>query len=87
MAPEIKLGYKYDGKQVDIFSIGVVLFIIVVGIFPFQEARKDEYFYNLLHSGKYDKYWTKVGGQHLSDEFKDLITSIFNFEGKKRPTL
>lgn len=35
MAPEIKLGYKYDGRQVDIFSVGVVLFIIVVGIFPF----------------------------------------------------
>ena len=48
MAPEIKLGRKYDGKQVDVFSLGVILFIIVVGIFPFQQARADDYFYKLL---------------------------------------
>lgn len=29
MAPEIKLGKKYDGRQADIFSLGVILFIIV----------------------------------------------------------
>ena len=29
MAPEIKEGKTYSGKQVDMFSIGVILFIIV----------------------------------------------------------
>ena len=29
MAPEIKEGKTYKGKQVDLFSLGVVLFIIV----------------------------------------------------------
>lgn len=48
MAPEIKEGKTYKGTQVDLFSVGVILFIIVQGIFPFKEARKEEYFYNLL---------------------------------------
>ena len=48
MAPEIKEGKVYDGKQIDMFSIGVILFIIIQGIFPFKEAKKDEYFYNLI---------------------------------------
>jgi|TARA_B110000285_G_C14585354_1_gene364009 serine/threonine protein kinase len=48
MAPEIKEGKQYDGREIDIFSTGVILFIIVQGIFPFKEAKKDEYFYNLL---------------------------------------
>lgn len=48
MAPEIKEGKQYKGTEVDVFSIGVILFIIVQGIFPFKEARKEEYFYNLL---------------------------------------
>ena len=51
MAPEIKEGKVYKGSQIDMFSIGVILFIIVQGIFPFKEAQKEEYFYNLLLTG------------------------------------
>jgi serine/threonine protein kinase len=54
MAPEIKEGKVYNGKQIDMFSTGVILFIIVQGIFPFKEAKKDEYFYNLLLQGKFE---------------------------------
>ena len=87
MAPEIKEGKVYKGTQVDLFSLGVILFIIVQGIFPFKEARKEEYFYNLLLTGQIDLYFTKVNGHGLSPEFKDLILSLFAFEGDKRPTL
>jgi serine/threonine protein kinase len=67
MAPEIKEGKTYDGKQIDMFSTGVILFIIVQGIFPFKEAKKDEYFYNLILQGKLDQYQflQMVGGQRF----------------------
>ena len=87
MAPEIKEGKTYDGKQIDMFSVGVILFIMVQGIFPFKEAKKDEYFYNLILNGKLDTYWSKVGGQSLSPEFKDLILAMFSYDGSKRPTV
>jgi len=87
MAPEIKEGKVYDGKQIDMFSIGVILFIIIQGIFPFKEAKKDEYFYNLIINGKLDTYWSKVGGENLSPEFKDLILKMFSYDGSKRPTV
>lgn len=87
MAPEIKEGKVYDGTQIDMFSAGVILFIIVQGIFPFKEAKKDEYFYNLLLTGKFEQYWKKTGGQNLSNEFKDLILKMFSYDGKKRPTI
>jgi serine/threonine protein kinase len=38
MAPEIRKQEKYNGKQTDIFSMGVVLFTLVVGYFPFSTA-------------------------------------------------
>jgi serine/threonine protein kinase len=85
MAPEIKEGKTYDGMKIDMFSTGVILFIIVQGIFPFKEAKKDEFFYNLLLKGDYDTYWKKTGGQNLSSEFKDLILSLFSYEGASRP--
>lgn len=87
MAPEIKEGKTYDGQHIDMFSVGVILFIIVQGIFPFKEAKKDEYFYNLILNGKLDQYWQKTGGQNLSDEFKDLILRMFSYDGSKRPTV
>lgn len=85
MAPEIKEGKTYKGQNVDMFSIGVILFIIVQGIFPFKEARKEEYFYNLLLQGKHDTYFQKVNGTGLSGEFKDLILKFFSYDGNMRP--
>lgn len=87
MAPEIKEGKTYKGTQVDLFSMGVILFIIVQGIFPFKEARREEYFYNLLLTGQIETYWTKVNGHGLSPEFKSLILSFFQYDPAKRPTM
>lgn len=87
MAPEIKEGKKYDGIQIDLFSTAVILFIIVQGIFPFKEAKKDEYFYKLIMEGDLETYWKKTGGQNLSAEFKDLIIRMFSYNGADRPSV
>ena len=87
MAPEIKEGKNYDGMAIDMFSTGVILFIIVQGIFPFKEAKKDEYFYNLILKGDLKTYWQKTGGTKLSEEFKDLIIKMFSYDGSQRPTI
>jgi hypothetical protein len=60
MAPEIKEGKEYNGLKVDIFSAGVILFILIKGIFPFKEARTTEFFYNMLVKEQFAEYWNKV---------------------------
>ena len=87
MAPEIKQGKRYDGKQTDIFSLGVVLFIIVQCLFPFAEAKDDDYYYKLLLSGDLEKYWLKTNGANLSPEFKDLVLRMVSHDPSKRPTI
>ena len=87
MAPEIKENKVYDGVKIDLFSTAVILFIIVQGIFPFKEAKKDEYFYKLIITEDLDTYWRKTGGQNLSPEFKDLIIKMFSYDGSKRPSV
>lgn len=86
MAPEIKYGKVYDGFQVDMFSTAVILFIIVQGTFPFKEAKKDEYYYNLLYTGQIEKYFQKTGASGLSEEFRDLIVKMFSYKGDERPS-
>lgn len=74
MAPEIKERKVYDGRKSDIFSLGVILFISVLGLFPFGEAKKDDFYYNILLEGNINKYWDKFNKKHhLSDDFKNLI--------------
>ena len=87
MAPEIKEFKVYDGRKTDMFSAGVILFIMVQGIFPFNEAIKEDYYWNLLASGQTDRYWHKTGGQGLSENFKDLILKMINPDPVKRPTV
>ena len=86
MAPEIKEERQYDGRQADVFSAGVVLFIMVQGLFPFKEARTTEFFYNLLQTDPVS-YFKKVKGENLSPEFKDLVIRMLSYNGKDRPTM
>lgn len=87
MAPEIKAGKIYDGMKTDIFSLGVILFIIVQCLFPFAEAKQDDYYYRLLLNGELEKYWEKTNGASLSPEFKDLVLRMVSHDPAKRPTI
>ena len=60
-APEIKSQHKvYDGKKVDVFATGVILFILVVPDFPFEEASDDSVNYKLIIEGKSNEFWSKL---------------------------
>jgi len=47
-APEINLRMKYRGEDVDIFSLGVILFILVTGVPPFKTAHDSDFFYRQI---------------------------------------
>jgi len=53
MAPEIRESKPYDGRKIDIFSIGVILNILMTGNFAFSKAEKRDYFYSKLIEERY----------------------------------
>jgi len=93
MAPEILNNLDYDGKKSDIFSIGVVLFILVVGHGPFQIASPKDKMYQLIISRKFDKFWKihnkkyKSLSKHNSKYFKDLFIRMVDPDPETRITL
>ncbi len=80
-SPEILNKTPYNFKT-DIWSLGVIFYLIIVGVHPFGENEKDlkEIHYNILNA-KYkipDKVDTKM---------KNLIQKCLNLEAKKRPKI
>lgn len=87
VAPEVLEEEVYDGTKVDIFSMGVLLFIVVQGKFPHgTKILKDKY-YDMIRRKRYDEYFKAVDGTHLSPAFKSLITSLLAYNHSERPTI
>ena len=58
MAPEINNNEAYQGTTVDLFALGVILFIMRAGHLPFdQEASKNDIYYKLIINHRLDLFW------------------------------
>jgi len=72
VAPEILKNVPYD-QSCDMWSAGVVLYVLLCGYTPFAEEKQDKMF-NRIKTGDYNfdpKEWADV-----SDEAKDLIRGL-----------
>uniref|UniRef100_A0A0A9W2N3 SNF-related serine/threonine-protein kinase n=3 Tax=Lygus hesperus TaxID=30085 RepID=A0A0A9W2N3_LYGHE len=79
-APEILLGDSYDAPAVDVWSLGVILFMLVAGQAPFQEANDSETLTMIMDC----KYTVP---SHVSMSCKRLIGRMLVRQPEKRATL
>jgi serine/threonine protein kinase len=68
-APELLLNRPYD-LGCDVFSAGVVLFILLTGYPPFEEARKSDRWFRPLAKESYKRFWDLHQGCPISDDDK-----------------
>ncbi|CAL1530638.1 unnamed protein product, partial [Lymnaea stagnalis] len=79
-APEILLGDSYDPPAVDVWSLGVILFMLVAGRAPFQEANDSETLTMIMDC----KYQIP---SHVSELCRKLITKMLVREPSHRINL
>lgn len=82
IAPEIIYGVPY-GTEVDMWSLGVVMYILLSGYPPFHASNHKDLF-ELIKRGMYkfhDDHWSKI-----SNEAKDLVSDMLQVDPKKRVT-
>ena len=79
IAPEV-LKHDYNNKC-DIWSIGVILYILLVGYPPFKAKNKNELF-NKIKTGSYSM--EGPGWNRVSNQAKDLVTHMLEYDYNKR---
>ena len=87
-SPDVRLAFTkgYDGIKNDIFSLGVLLFVITIGEFPFESANYSDSKYKFIMKGRFPKFWENFNNIEISDEFKDLINKLLSHNPTKRLT-
>ncbi|KAK6539333.1 Chk1 protein kinase [Orbilia ellipsospora] len=85
VAPEVSQGIGYAGDQVDIWSCGVVLFVLLTGNTPWDEPTdRSAEFYEYKSTGGYATYepWNVI-----KDDVITLIRGMMTVDPKKRYTV
>lgn len=77
MAPEIINKPEYEAPPVDIWALGVILFTLLVGVFPFISSRNSE-LYRRITKGIFSF------PEHVSIQAQKLISDMLTVDPSKR---
>ena len=84
---------EYEGIPTDIFSLGVVLFLLVMGFYPFEKPNFTDNRYKFIMKKDFNGFWKKceklLGETNciISPEFKNLFEKMVCYQAKERITI
>ena len=82
MAPEILLGHAQSTPAIDVWSLGIILYGLVIGEVPFRSKTREELKTMIIKKDIiFDTSNEKIHS-HLTTELKDLIKRMLT----KRPS-
>jgi serine/threonine protein kinase len=79
-APELLQGIKYSGPEVDMWSLGVLLYVMICGYLPFKD-KDMKVLYEKIKNGNV------VFPDHISESAKNLIRQLLAVNPKNRATM
>lgn len=83
MSPELVSGKEYSGFCVDAWALGVLIFVLLLGRFPFKAQTEPELFQKIRRGA----YSISASENHITNVAKRLIRGILRTDPVDRPTL
>jgi len=80
VSPEIIRGTPFDGQKSDCWSLGIVLYTMIFGSFPFNGQNPKELFQQILKQ-------EPVLSQNVSSQLVSLLSELLQKDPKKRISL
>jgi serine/threonine protein kinase len=88
-------GKSFNALKVDVFNLGITLFLMVAGRMPFERATKDDDYYVHFFNGEAEKFWQmheedlnpSSSRQFFKEEFKSLINGMLRYNPAERMTI
>jgi serine/threonine protein kinase len=81
VSPEVLLCQPYDGKAADVWALGVVLFVVLTGSYPFQDNRPTTLFQKIQQASAGVSFPST-----MSERAKKLIKRLLAKDPARRPT-
>lgn len=79
MAPEITRKHDYEGRPVDIWALGVLLYVMLTGEFPFRGTNEQD-LYARIQRGQYKNH------ELLTGDALKIVKMMLELDPHKRAT-
>ncbi|CAD8088702.1 unnamed protein product [Paramecium primaurelia] len=88
-APELLINENYDPKKCDMFSLGVLFFVLYMGYRPFLSThpQKQDKFWNFIKNKEWDKFWKIFDPKKQDVGFKNYIQKLLCADPNERYTI
>jgi len=90
-SPELLNGFNINeyGQKSDVFSLGIILFILVTGGIPFEDSSNANKYYKRIKYKDFSifSFYEKKYNTTFSKEFQELFLSMVKFIAYERPTI
>lgn len=90
VAPEALTRNAYRGEVADVFSLGVILFVMCTQNFPFYSVNSCDSLYSKFRNNK-EEFWKlqgrKAGKQGIPEDLKDLLGKMLEMDPEVRISL
>ena len=73
-----------NGEAIDVFSLGVIAFILVTGELPFENADKEDECYKHIYNNDWDAYWQSINQEGLTMQFKEMFMKMVCYDKNER---